>query len=92
MKRYVILAEGAFDEEAKTATGVMRYAQSPTVAVIDSTRAGSVAGDHVPGLVSDVPVVSALADALPLNPTTLLVGVAPSGGKLPDEYRTTTYR
>lgn len=87
MKRYVILAEGAFDEEAKTATGVMRYAQSPTVAVIDSTRAGTVAGDHVPGLKSDVPVVSTLADTLALEPTTLLVGVAPAGGKLPDAYR-----
>ena len=87
MKRYVILAEGAFDEEAKTATGVMRYAQSPTVAVIDSTRAGTVASDHVPGLKSDVPVVSTLADTLAFEPTTLLVGVAPSGGKLPDAYR-----
>jgi uncharacterized NAD-dependent epimerase/dehydratase family protein len=87
VKRYVILAEGAFDEEAKTATGVMRYAQSPTVAVIDSTRAGTVAGDHVPGLKSDVPVVSTLADTLAFEPTTLLVGVAPSGGKLPDSYR-----
>ncbi len=87
MKRYVILAEGAFDEEAKTATGVMRYAQSPTVAVIDSTRAGTVAGDHVPGLKSDVPVVSTLADTLTFEPTTLLVGVAPAGGKLPDAYR-----
>ena len=87
MKRYVILAEGAFDEEAKTATGVMRYAESPTVAVIDSTRAGTVAGDHVPGLKSDVPVVSTLADTLAFEPTTLLVGVAPSGGKLPDAYR-----
>jgi D-glutamate N-acetyltransferase len=87
VKRYVILAEGAFDEEAKTATGVMRYAQSPTVAVIDSTRAGTVAGDHVPGLKSDVPVVSTLADTLAFEPTTLLVGVAPSGGKLPDAYR-----
>jgi uncharacterized NAD-dependent epimerase/dehydratase family protein len=87
LKRYVILAEGAFDEEAKTATGVMRYAESPTVAVIDSTRAGTVAGDHVPGLASDVPVVGALADALPFEPTTLLVGVAPAGGKLPDPYR-----
>jgi uncharacterized NAD-dependent epimerase/dehydratase family protein len=87
VKRYVILAEGAFDEEAKTATGVMRYAQSPTVAVIDSTRTGTVAGDHVPGLESDVPVVSTLADTLPFEPTTLLVGVAPSGGKLPAAYR-----
>jgi uncharacterized NAD-dependent epimerase/dehydratase family protein len=88
VKRYVILAEGAFDEEAKTATGVMRYAQSPTVAVIDSTRAGTVAGDHVPGMVSDVPVVSTLGEALHLEPTTLLVGVAPAGGKLPEAYRT----
>jgi uncharacterized NAD-dependent epimerase/dehydratase family protein len=87
VKRYVILADGAFDEEAKTATGVMRYAHPPTVAVIDSTRAGSVAGDHVPGLASDVPVVATLADALPFEPTTLLVGVAPAGGKLPDPYR-----
>ena len=87
LKRYVILAEGAFDEEAKTATGVMRYAESPTVAVIDSTRAGTVAGDHVPGLASDVPIVAALADTLPFEPTTLLVGVAPAGGKLPAAYR-----
>ena len=87
MKRYVILAEGAFDEEAKTATGVMRYAQSPTVAVSDATRAGTVAGDHVPGMTSDVPVVATLADTLQFEPTTLLVGVAPAGGKLPDAYR-----
>jgi len=88
VKRYVILAEGAFDEEAKTATGVMRYAEAPTVAVIDSTREGTVAGDHVPGMVSDVPVVSTLGNALHLEPTTLLVGVAPAGGKLPEAYRT----
>ncbi len=37
-RRYVVLAEASFDEDAKTATGVMRYADSPTVAVIDSTR------------------------------------------------------
>jgi uncharacterized NAD-dependent epimerase/dehydratase family protein len=87
VKRYVILAEGAFEEEAKTATGVMRYARSPTVAVIDSTRAGTAAGDHVPGMTSDVPVVATLADTLRFEPTTLLVGVAPAGGKLPDAYR-----
>jgi uncharacterized NAD-dependent epimerase/dehydratase family protein len=65
LKRYAILAEGAFDEEAKTATGVLRYAESPTVAVIDSTRTGTVAADHVPGLEGDVPVVGTLAEALP---------------------------
>ncbi len=50
MKRYVMLCEGAFDEDAKTATGVLRYADAVTVAVIDSTRAGSTTADHVPGL------------------------------------------
>ncbi|HYX86363.1 MAG TPA: DUF1611 domain-containing protein [Gaiellales bacterium] len=87
VKRYVILAEGAFDEEAKTATGILRYANAPAVAVIDSTRAGTVAGDHAPGLESTVPVVAGLEEALPHRPTTLIVGVAPAGGKLPPSYR-----
>ncbi|MGN6380738.1 MAG: DUF1611 domain-containing protein [Gaiellales bacterium] len=87
MKRYVALCEGGFDEDAKTATGVLRYAESPTVAVIDSSRAGSTVGDHVPGLDSAVPVVATLAEALPLEPTTMLIGIAPPGGKLPDEFK-----
>jgi uncharacterized NAD-dependent epimerase/dehydratase family protein len=86
-KRYAVLAEGLFDEDAKTATGVMRYAEAPTVAVIDSTRAGTVASDHVPGLVSDVPVVADVDAAMPHGPTTLLVGVAPAGGHLPASFR-----
>jgi uncharacterized NAD-dependent epimerase/dehydratase family protein len=86
-KRYAVLAEGLFDEDAKTATGVMRYAEAPTVAVIDSTRAGTVAADHVPGLVSDVPVVADMDAAMPHGPTTLLVGVAPAGGHLPASFR-----
>jgi uncharacterized NAD-dependent epimerase/dehydratase family protein len=86
-RRYAVLAEGSFDEEAKTATGVMRYAEAPTVAVIDSTRAGTVASDHVPGLVSDAPVVADVEEAMRYAPTTLLVGVAPAGGKLPPAFR-----
>jgi uncharacterized NAD-dependent epimerase/dehydratase family protein len=87
VKRYVALCEGGFDEEAKTATGVLRYAESPTVAVIDSTRAGTTVRDHVPGLASDVPVVATLADALAFEPTTMLVGIAPAGGKLPAAFK-----
>ena len=55
----MILCEGGFAEhDAKTATGVLRYAPDPVVAVIDSTRAGSTVRDHVPGLDLDVPVVA----------------------------------
>ena len=82
-----MLCEGGFDEDAKTATGVMRYADAETVAVVDSRSAGSTAADHVPGLASDVPVVASLADALPLRPTVMLIGIAPAGGKLPPAFR-----
>jgi uncharacterized NAD-dependent epimerase/dehydratase family protein len=84
VKRYAILAEGGFAEhEAKTATGVLRYASSETVAIIDSTRAGTLARDHIPGLTSEVPVVASLEEALAHGPTTLLIGIAPAGGHLP---------
>ncbi len=87
MKRYVMLCEGAFDEDAKTATGVLRYSDSETVAIIDSTRAGSTSDQHVPGLADRIPIVATLAEALEKTPDTLIVGVAPAGGKLPPEFK-----
>jgi uncharacterized NAD-dependent epimerase/dehydratase family protein len=93
VKRYVILAEGGFGEhDAKTATGVLRYGRSEVAAVIDSTRAGTTVRDHIRGLESDVPVVARLEDALPLDPDTLLVGLAPAGGHLPPAWRETLLR
>jgi D-glutamate N-acetyltransferase len=90
MRRYALLCEGGFAEhDAKTAVGVLRYAPDPTVAVIDSTRAGTRAGEHVPGLRADVPVVATLDEAVGLGATVLLIGIAPAGGKLPDAWRRT---
>jgi uncharacterized NAD-dependent epimerase/dehydratase family protein len=91
-KRYAVLAEGMFDEDAKTATGVMRYAEAPTVAVIDSTRDGTAASDHVPGMKSDVPVVADIDAAMAHGPTTVLIGVAPAGGHLPPVFRRSILR
>ena len=86
-RRYLILAEGGFGEhDAKTATGVLRYSPAETVAVIDSTRAGTTAGEHIPGLRSSVPLVASVEDGLKLSPTTLLIGIAPAGGKLPSDW------
>ena len=88
MKRYVILAEGGFVEhDAKTGTGVLRYGQDPCVAVIDSTRAGTRVSDHIRGLDSDVPVVASLDEAMVHEPTVMLIGVAPAGGKLPAAWK-----
>ncbi|MGH2498566.1 MAG: DUF1611 domain-containing protein, partial [Candidatus Limnocylindria bacterium] len=58
--RVAILAEALFARAtAKTAIGVLRYAPYPIVAVIDSTRAGDEAADHV-GVGVGVPIVASL--------------------------------
>jgi len=90
-QRLVILAEGAFgDHSAKTAFGVLRYGSRDVVAVIDSTKAPATVGDfrQIPGR-SEIPVVASLAEALalPHPPDALLIGIAPTGGRLPDAWR-----
>jgi D-glutamate N-acetyltransferase len=89
-RRLVILAEGEFaPHSAKTAYGVIRYGRDDVVAVIDSTRAGQSVDAYLPG--HDIPIVGSLAEALarPVPPDALLIGIAPTGGRLPDKWRTT---
>lgn len=89
MRRIAILAEGSFGPfSAKTAVGVMRYSLDTVVAVVDSAHAGETA-DQVLGaeIGVGVPVVADVAAALDFQPDTLLIGIAPIGGKLPDEWR-----
>jgi D-glutamate N-acetyltransferase len=90
LRRLVILAEGEFGpHSAKTAYGVIRYGRDEVVAVIDSTRAGQNVAAYLPG--EDIPIVAALAGALamPARPEVLLIGIAPTGGKLPWAWRKT---
>jgi D-glutamate N-acetyltransferase len=80
-KRLLILAEGrsADPHYGKTARGVLHYGPDPVVAILDSERAG----ERFRG----VPIVGSLADALELDPTTALVGVATQGGRFPSAWR-----
>ncbi|MDQ2908048.1 MAG: DUF1611 domain-containing protein [Candidatus Eremiobacteraeota bacterium] len=87
-RRYAILTPGLFaSRAAKTAHGVIAYGSDETVAVIDPTHAGECVRDAVPYLRSEAPIVADLAEAFPYGPTALLIGVAPSGGALPDSWR-----
>ncbi len=87
-RRYAILAPGAFDDtRAKTAHGVIAYAEDETVAVVDPEHAGKRVRDVLPYLASDAPIVARVAQTLPFRPTSLLVGVAPPGGALPQAWR-----
>ena len=91
MRHIVVLAEGHFDwHTAKTAVGVIRYGRDQVVAAIDSTHAGQDAGDVLEdpsGPAHGIPVVADVAEALDYHPDTLLIGIAPRGGRLPDDWR-----
>jgi len=84
----VILTEGQFGiHHAKTAMGVIRYGRDHIVAILDSTMAGRNLREFLPA--HDVPFVGTLAEALdgPVRPDGLLIGIAPTGGRLPVEWR-----
>ena len=87
-RRLLILAEGQFGaHSAKTAYGVIRYGRDDVVAVLDSTKAGQNVAAYLPG--HDIPIVGSLSGALalPNPPDGLLIGIAPTGGRLPAAWR-----
>ncbi len=90
-RRLVILTEGQFQvHNAKTAIGVMRYGRDTVVAVLDSSIAGRNVREFLgPEPRFDIPAVATLDEALAQRPTALLIGIAPTGGKLPSEWRAT---
>ena len=69
---------------AKTAISLLRYRGGDVAAVIDGPAAGSTAQELL-GAGGAVPVVADLADAGEID--ALYVGIAPPGGKLPEEWR-----
>lgn len=87
-RRYVVLASHAFTSRAaKMAHGVISYSSDTVVAVIDPDHAGKRVGDVLPYLASDAPIVASFDDGMRYAPTALLVGIAPAGGLLPDDFR-----
>ena len=83
-RKLVLLTDGYHDEHtAKTAINLIRYKRSEVVAVLDRHGAGKTSHEWL-GL-GDVPVVASLADAPGAN--TLLIGIAPPGGKIPPAWR-----
>jgi len=77
----ILMHEGSTSPKGKTGQAFLRYSSIPTVAVIDS--AATVSHLSATASPAPVPVVDSVADALPFRPTTLLIGIAPSGGQLP---------
>jgi uncharacterized NAD-dependent epimerase/dehydratase family protein len=87
-EKLAIFAEGLFAaHNGKTAHGVIRYGTRDVVAVIDSTQAGRTASDVIPFSLHPVPIVATLGEAIELGANAVLIGVAPTGGKLDPAWR-----
>ena len=83
----VLLQHGGLDNlSGKTGLAMLRYRQGPIVAVIDPAHAGADLAT-LTGIQRSVPVVATMAAALAFGPAVAVVGLAPSGGRLPPEMR-----
>ncbi|WP_323173118.1 DUF1611 domain-containing protein [Natrialba sp. PRR66] len=83
--RVAILAHEQFPDRAKTALGILRYADYDVAAVLDRETAGGQVNDYVPD-VQDAPIVAGM-DALADDLDALIIGIAPIGGGLEDSWR-----
>ena len=74
-----------YSEYGKMGMGVLRYLENEIVCVIDKKYSNSNISDHYSNLKS-VPVVNDLESAIKLRAEVLILGIAPSGGKVPSDW------
>ena len=71
----------------KMGTGVVRYIKNPIVGVIDKTHAGRNMKEFM-DTEKNVPILSSLQEAITLGASVLVLGIAPSGGRIPESWHT----
>ncbi|HEY9748448.1 MAG TPA: DUF1611 domain-containing protein, partial [Allocoleopsis sp.] len=82
----ILLHEGIRGTQGKTGLSLLRYSDTNIVAVIDQQCAGESLPD-LTGIPRLAPIVASVAEALSYNPDVLAIGIAPSGGVLPEAWR-----
>ncbi|MBM3847228.1 MAG: DUF1611 domain-containing protein [Verrucomicrobia bacterium] len=89
-QRAAILQHGGISGtvNGKTGLSLLRYSEADVVVVIDAESAGRSLRQltNLP-LPKEIPIVASLREALAFEPDVLSIGVAPSGGRLPDAWR-----
>ncbi|MEO0648635.1 MAG: DUF1611 domain-containing protein [Cyanobacteria bacterium J06650_10] len=81
----IYMHNGLKGAKGKTGISLLRYSQNEIVAVIDE----AAVGESVRSLTNinrDIPIVSSIEESLAYNPTVLAIGLAPSGGILPEPW------
>jgi uncharacterized NAD-dependent epimerase/dehydratase family protein len=87
--RFLVVADGQFGPlTSKTANSCIRYFPERIMGVLDRAQAGRTVQD-VLGFGGAIPVVADFEGGLALGAgaTAVLIGIAPVGGRLPDEWR-----
>ena len=82
----ILLHEGIRGTQGKTGLSLLRYSDANIVAVIDQQCAGESLPD-LTGIHRSAPIVASVAEALAYKPDVLAIGIAPSGGILPEAWR-----
>jgi len=82
----ILLHDGIRGTQGKTGLALLRYSEAPIVAAIDRQCAGESLL-ALTGIAREVPIVATVTQALAYAPDVLAIGIAPSGGALPDEWQ-----
>ena len=78
--------EGHIDSDyGKMGTGVVRYLKNPIVGVIDKKLAGKQMREFM-DTSKEVPILATLKEAILKGAEVLVLGIAPSGGKIPESW------
>ncbi|MGB7394872.1 MAG: DUF1611 domain-containing protein [Pricia sp.] len=92
----LVYCEGAFNTpNGKTAHGLVRFTERyEVVGVLDSKYAGQDAGEVLDGKPNGIPIFKDIATAIEKLgaeenlPSSLVIGLAPDGGRLPNQAKT----
>lgn len=87
-RRIAILQHGGLRGiNGKTGLSLLRYRPAEIVAVIDNQTAGKSLRKvtKIP-LTREIPIVATLRESLQFTPDTIVIGIAPVGGTLPDQW------
>jgi uncharacterized NAD-dependent epimerase/dehydratase family protein len=81
----LLMHDGTDNTGGKTGLAMLRYSPLNIVAVIDHSHGGEDLA-QLTGIQRAVPIVASVQAALAYEPTVLAIGIAPSGGALPEPW------
>ncbi|MEM6426792.1 MAG: DUF1611 domain-containing protein [Cyanobacteria bacterium P01_C01_bin.73] len=82
----ILLHDGLTGAKGKTGLAMLRYSPLNIVAVIDQNAPLGPTLFDLSGIQRSVPIVQSVEAALSYHPDVLAIGIAPSGGALPDAW------